>query len=158
MIRALKVLLTLLGCFIWSSVAAQEVLYLTQSAPTELEAFSATTSDANVEVTVSLTNTDDENRIVGVAVGVVLIDAFDDVIAVQYARWTDDLSTLAPGESAELTNSFVETRADELFSSVPFIYAVRFEDGEVWKENLSDVATELLGRFGVAVSSSTLQP
>ena len=94
----------------------------------------------------------------GVAVGVVMVDAFNDVIAVEYARWTDDLSTLGPGESAELTNSFVETRADELFSSVPFIYAVRYEDGDVWKENLSNVATELLSRFEVAVSPSNLQP
>ena len=149
--------LMLLGLLVWSGAAAQ-TLPLTQRAPLELEAFSATTDGANVDIAVTLTNTGGENRVVGVAVGVVLVDAFDDVIAVDYARWTGDLSTLAPGQSAALTDSFVEPRADELFSSAPFIYAVRFENGEVWKQDLSGVATELLGRFGVAVSSETLQP
>ncbi len=152
-----RILLALLSLGLWSGAAAQEVLPLTQSAPARLEAFSVTTSEVSVEVAATMTNTS-ENRVVGVAVGVVMVDAFNDVIAVQYVRWTDDLSTLAPGESAALTNSFVETRADELFSSVPFVYAVRFENGDVWKENLSNVATELLSRFEVAVSPSNLQP
>ena len=152
----------LLGLLLWSSAAAQEVLRLTQSAPIELGAFSATADGANIEIAATLANIEaganGEGRVVGVAIGVVAIDAFNDVIAVEYVRWTGDLSTLAPGQSAELTDSFVETRADELFSSAPFVYAVRFENGEVWKQDLSGIATELLSRFEVAVSSETLQP
>ena len=148
----------LLGLLLWSGAAAQEVLRFTQSAPIELGAFSAAANGADVEITATLTNTGDEKRVVGIAVGIVMIDAFNDPIAVEYARWTGDLSTLAPGQSAELTDNFVEARADELFSSAPFVYAVRFEDGEVWKQDLSGVATELLSRFEVAVSSETLQP
>ncbi len=158
MTKVLRVFFGLFGLLVWSGAAAQGVLSLTQRAPLELEAFSATTNGASVEIAVALTNTSDENRVVGVAVGVVMVDAFNDVIAVEYGRWTDDLSTLAPGESAEVTDSFVETRADELFSSAPFVYAARFEDGQVWKQDLSGIATELLGRFEVAVSSETLQP
>lgn len=151
------VLFTLLGSLLWSG-AAQEVSILTQRAPAKLESFAANTTSANVEVALTVTNTAQEKRVVALAVGVVMVDAFNDVIAVNYVRWTDDIRMLEPEESADLTNSFIELRADDLFLSVPFIYAVRFEDGEVWKQDLSGAATELLSRFEVAASSSTLQP
>ena len=139
---------------LWSGAAAQT---LTQSAPVSLSSFALNPSSTDAELSVSVTNTG-EKRVVAVALGVVMVDAFNDVIAVHYARWTDDLNTLAPGASATLSTDFFETRADELFLSVPFVYAVRFEDGTIWKENLNHVTTELLSRFEVAASSSVLQP
>ena len=152
--EVLKTLYLCLGLCLWSGAAAQT---LTQSAPLALSSFALNTSSTNAELSVGVTNTG-EKRVVAAAVGVVIVDAFDDVIAVHYARWTDELSTLAPGESATLTTSFFETRADELFLSVPYVYALRFEDGTIWKENLNHVTTELLSRFEVAASSSVLQP
>ncbi len=152
----LAMVLGLLVC--WCGAAGQAVQVMTQNAPVVLEAFSVNTNSASVDVTLTVANTEEEKRVVAVAVGVVLVDAFNDVIAVNYARWTDDLSVLEAGGRTALTNSFVELRADDLFLAVPFIYAVRFEDGEVWKQDLSGVSTELLSRFEVAASSSALQP
>ena len=152
--KLLKALYLCLGLCLWSGAAAQT---LTQNAPLALSSFVLNTSSTNAELSVAVTNTG-EKRVVAAAVGVVMVDAFDDVITVHYARWTDELSPLAPGESATLTTSFFETRADELFLSVPYVYALRFEDGTIWKENLNHVTTELLSRFEVAASSSVLQP
>ena len=158
----IKVVLFLSVC-LWGSVAAQPVEVqrveaLTQNAPAQLAAVSVSAEGVRVEVSATLTHRGREGRIVALALGVVMIDAFNDVIAVNYVRWTDDLAGLEVGENANLSSSFVAPRADDLFLSVPFVYAVRFENGEVWKEDLSHVSTELLSRFEVAASSSTLQP
>ena len=159
----IKVVMLFLGVCLWGSVAAQHgeaqrVEALTQNAPAQLAAVSVSAEGVSVEVSATLTQRSREERIVALALGIVMVDAFNDVIAVNYIRWMEDLAGLEVGENANLSSSFVTPRADDLFLSVPFVYAVRFEDGEVWKENLSNVATELLARFEVAVSSSTLQP
>lgn len=156
--RFLYVLWTVLFGSVGSGVAAQSVQMLTQNAPLQLESFALDTDGATAELAVSVSNVSDEKRIIAIAVGVVMVDTFNDAITVHYARWTQDLEPLPPGETSELTSRFTETRAGDLALSVPFVYAVRFGDGEVWKQDLSGVATELLSRFEVAVSSTTLQP
>ena len=155
--KARRLGLLLGALLLLNGAAAQKVEALAQNAPVELAAFNVAADGAQLEISVTLANRARERRVAAVALGVVMVDAFNDVIAVKYARWTEGLGGLE-GEGADLSSGFTEFRAEELFLAVPFVYAVRFEDGEVWKEDLSSVATLLLSRFEAAVSPSTLQP
>ena len=89
----------LCGLVLWGAVAAQDVRALTQGAPLGLESSTLSAEGATAELSVRLGNAGDK-RVVAVAVGVVMVDAFNDAIAVHYVRWTDDLGTLRQGESA----------------------------------------------------------